>query len=85
MKRIPIILTIFILSTALYGCGVTKKSTMHRLKNKTDVVESMILLDPTRSKEKAGPEELIDPSKIKNIGNSKSRYKLFDWPLIKLS
>ena len=43
---------------------------MHRLKNKTDVVESMILPDPTRSNEKAGPEELIDPSKIKNIPES---------------
>ena len=70
MKRIPIILTIFILSTALYGCGVTKKSTMHRLKNKTDVVDAMILPDPTSSAKKAGSEELIDPDKFKNIPES---------------
>ena len=76
MKRIPIILTIFILSTALYGCGVTKKSTMHRLKNKTDVVDAMILPDLTSSDEKTGPEELIDPNKIKNIPESQRLKKI---------
>ncbi|MBC8285913.1 MAG: type II secretion system secretin GspD [Nitrospinae bacterium] len=68
MKRIPIILAVFILSTAWYGCGVTKKSTMHRLKNKTDAVDSMVLPDPTISNEQAG--ELIDPQKIKDIPKS---------------
>ena len=70
MKRIPIILIIFILSATWYGCGATKKSTMYRLKNKTDVVDAMILLDLTSSDEKTGPEELIDPNKIKNIPES---------------
>ena len=70
MKRIPIILIIFILSATWYGCGATKKSTMYRLKNKTDVVDAMILPDLTSSGEKTGPEELIDPNKIKNIPES---------------
>ena len=70
MKRIPIILIIFILSATWYGCGATKKSTMYRLKNKTDVVDAMILPDLTSSDEKTGPEELIDPNKIKNIPES---------------
>ena len=70
MKRIPIILIIFILSATWYGCGATKKSTMYRLKNKTDVVDAMILPDLTSSDEKTGPEELIDPDKIKNIPES---------------
>ena len=58
------------MSTAWSGCGVTKKSTMHRLKNKTDVVESMILPDPTRSSEKNGSEEIIDPGKLEKIPES---------------
>ncbi len=70
MKRIPIILIIFILSATWYGCGATKKSAMYRLKNKTDVVDAMILPDLTSSDEKTGPEELIDPNKIKNIPES---------------
>jgi general secretion pathway protein D len=43
---------------------------MYRLKNKTDVVDAMILPDLTSSDEKTGPEELIDPNKIKNIPES---------------
>ena len=70
MKRIPVILTIFILSAAWYGCGATKKSTMHRLKDKTDIVNAMILPDPASINRKAGDEELIDPDKIKNIPES---------------
>ncbi|MEE3347881.1 MAG: hypothetical protein VX186_06970, partial [Nitrospinota bacterium] len=70
MKRIPIILIIFILSAAWYGCGVTKKSTMHRLKNKVDVVDAMLLPDPTRSSEKNGSEEIIDPGKLEKIPES---------------
>lgn len=70
MKRIPIILIVLILSTAWTGCGVTKKSTMQRLQNKTDVIDSMVLPDPTSRSEKAGAEELIDPSKIRNIPKS---------------
>ena len=70
MKRIPVILTIFILSAAWYGCGATKKSTMHRLKDKTDIVDAMILPDPASINKKAGDEELIDPDKIKNIPKS---------------
>ena len=76
MKRIPIILIIFILSATWYGCGATKKSTMYRLKNKTDVVDAMILLDLTSSDEKTGPEELIDPNKIKNIPESQRLKKI---------
>jgi general secretion pathway protein D len=67
MKQIPIILSIFILSTAYYGCGVTKKSTMHRLTNKADNIDSMVL--PNRHKNKK-IEELIDPQKIKDIPKS---------------
>ena len=76
MKRIPIILIIFILSATWYGCGATKKSTMYRLKNKTDVVDAMILPDLTSSDEKTGPEELIDPNKIKNIPESQRLKKI---------
>jgi general secretion pathway protein D len=74
MKRIPIILAAFVLSTAWYGCGATKKSTMHRLKNKTDVVDSMVLSD--RSSEKTGAEELIDPEKIRDIPKSQHSKKI---------
>ena len=76
MKRFPIILAVFILSTAWYGCGVTKKSTMHRLKNKTDVVDSMMLPDPTRDDEKVTAGELIDPQKIKAIPKPVSSKKI---------
>jgi general secretion pathway protein D len=87
MKRISIILAIFILSTAYYGCGVTKKSTMDRLKNKTDVIGSMVLVDPLRSNEQAGTGELIDSQKIKDIPKSinlkKIRIKNDSTPLLK--
>jgi len=66
MKQISIILTVSILTLTWAGCGVTKKSTMHRLKNKTDVVDSMILQNPDSSK-KNGSEEIIDAGKLKNI------------------
>lgn len=75
MKRTSIILAIFILSTTWYGCGVTKKSTMHRLKNKTDVIDSMIL-DTTRSDQQAGKGELIDSQKIKDIPKSADLKKI---------
>ena len=69
MKRAHIILAVFIASTAWYGCGVTKKSTMHRLKNKADVIDSMLL--PTKEDSKsAKPAELIDAQKIKSIPKS---------------
>ena len=87
MKRTSIILAMFILSTVCYGCGVTKKSTMHRLKNKTDVIDSMVLVDPPRSNQKAGTGELIDPQKIKDIPKStnlkKVRIKSDSTPLLK--
>ncbi|MBT3183540.1 MAG: type II secretion system secretin GspD [Nitrospina sp.] len=76
MKRIPILLTIFILSATWYGCGATKKSTMHRLKDKTDVVDAMILPDPASVDKKAGADELIDPDKIKNIPESKHQKRI---------
>ena len=76
MKRTSIILAIFILSTAWYGCGVTKKSTMHRLKNKTDVIDSMVLVDPASSDQQAGTGELIDSQKIKNIPKSTDLKKI---------
>jgi len=74
MKRISILLAVLILSTAWYGCGATKKSTMHRLKNKTDAVDSMIL--PDRGSEKTGAEELIDPKKIRDIPKSQHSKKI---------
>ena len=87
MKRIFIILAMFILSTAWYGCGVTKKSTMHRLKNKTDVIGSMVLVESPRSNEQAGTGELIDSQKIKDIPKSinlkKIRIKSDNTPLLK--
>ena len=73
MKRILIILTVFTLSATWFGCGATKKSTMHRLKNKTDVVDAMILQDPSSSSTNVGAEELIDSGKIKNIPQSQQR------------
>lgn len=86
MKRTSIILAIFILSTTSYGCGVTKKSTMHRLKNKTDVIDSMVL-DTTRSNQQTGTGELIDSQKIKDIPKSadlkKIRIKSDNTPLLK--
>jgi general secretion pathway protein D len=76
MKRTPIILAMFILSTTWYGCGVTKKSTMHRLKNKTDVIDSMVLVDPTSSDQQAGKGELIDSQKIKDLPKSTDLKKI---------
>ena len=87
MKRTSIILAIFILSTAWYGCGVTKKSTMHRLKNKTDVIDSMVLVDSASKDQQAGTGELIDSQKIKDIPKSinlkKIRIKSDSTPLLK--
>ena len=87
MKRTFIILVMFILSTAWYGCGVTKKSTMDRLKNKTDVIGSMVLVDPPNSNEQAATGELIDSQKIKDIPKSinlkKIRIKSDSTPLLK--
>ena len=87
MKRISIISAILILSATLFGCGVTKKSTMHRLKNKTDVVDTMILQDPASSSKNVEAEELIDPGKIKNIPESPHQNKIrvtgSDVPLLK--
>ena len=68
MKRSHIILAVFIASTAWYGCGVTKKSTMHRLKNKADAIDSMLL--PAKNLKNAKTAELIDAKKIKSIPNS---------------
>ncbi|MBT3923889.1 MAG: type II secretion system secretin GspD [Nitrospina sp.] len=70
MKRILIILTVFTLSAAWFGCGATKKSTMNRLQNKTDVIDAMIFQDPANNSKNIGTEELIDPSKIKSIPQS---------------
>ena len=67
MKRASIILAILILSSAWYGCGVTKKSTMQRLKNKSDVIDSMVFKSPPRKSEKAETGDLIDSQKIKEI------------------
>ncbi len=73
MKRTLSILIIFTLSATWYGCGATKKSTMHRLKSKTDVVDSMILPDPKSSREKkVASEAIIDPDKISRIPKSPS-------------
>ncbi len=73
MKRTSVILIIFTLSALWYGCGATKKSTMHRLKSKTDVVNAMILPGPASNRDSVrnrGSEEIIDPDKIKNIPKS---------------
>ena len=64
------------MSATWYGCGATKKSTMHRLKDKTDVVDAMILPDPASVDKKAGADELIDPDKIKNIPESKHQKRI---------
>ena len=60
---------------------------MHRLKNKTDVIGSMVLVDPPRSSEQAGTGELIDSQKIKDIPKSinlkKIRIKSDNTPLLK--
>jgi general secretion pathway protein D len=76
MKRILIILAVFLLSAAWFGCGVTKKSTMHRLKNKTDIVDGMVLPGSESSSEKIGSEEIVDPGKIKKIPESPRRKKI---------
>jgi general secretion pathway protein D len=76
MKRISIILAVFILSAAWFGCGTTKKSTMHRLKNKTDVVDAMILPDRENSDKNMKTDELIDSGKIKNIPDSPQLKKI---------
>jgi general secretion pathway protein D len=76
MTRTSIILAMFILSTTWYGCGVTKKSTMHRLKNKTDVIDSMILVKPTSSDKQDAAGELIDAQKIKDIPKSTDLKKI---------
>ena len=87
MKRTSIILTMLILSTAWYGCGVTKKSTMQRLKNKTDVIDAMILPDQTSTDQQADTGELIDSQKIKGIPKStvikKIRILADNTPLLK--
>ena len=67
MKRAYFILAVFITSTAWYGCGVTKKSTMHRLKNRADAIDSMLL--PSKDTKSAKPVELIDAQKIKIAGS----------------
>ncbi|MZH02999.1 MAG: type II secretion system protein GspD [Nitrospinae bacterium] len=76
MKRTSIFLAIFILSTAWYGCGVTKKSTMQRLKNKTDVIDSMVLPAPIDKERQAETGELIDSQKIKDIPKSAELKKI---------
>ena len=56
------------LSLALPGCSFNKKSTMERLKNKTDTVDSMILPEKKASSEsKAKSAEVIDKNKLKQI------------------
>ena len=74
MKRAYIILAMFIASTAWYGCGVTKKSTMHRLKNRADAIDSMLL--PSKDTKSAKPVELIDAQKIKSIPKSTQLKKI---------
>jgi general secretion pathway protein D len=76
MKRISVILAIFILSATWYGCGATKKSTMHRLKNKSDVVDSMILPDRKSDTKNLTDDELIDPGEIENIPESQNQNKI---------
>jgi general secretion pathway protein D len=76
MTRTSIILAMLILSITWYGCGVTKKSTMHRLKNKTDVIDSMVLVKPTSSDQKDEAGELIDSQKIKDIPKSTDLKKI---------
>lgn len=49
---------------------MTKKSTMHRLKNKADVIDSMVLEDRTNSDQQVEEGELIDSQKIKDIPKS---------------
>jgi general secretion pathway protein D len=66
MKRIPVILALLILSATWYGCGVAKKSTMHRLKSKTDVVDAMVLPSAENDKN-VQTDELIDSGKIENL------------------
>ena len=64
-----IITTILIsLSLALPGCSFNKKSTMERLKNKTDTVDSMILPKiKVSSKLNAKNPEIIDKDKLQQI------------------
>ena len=64
-----IVVTILIsLSLALPGCSFNKKSTMERLRNKTDTVDSMILPKLKASSEsKTKSSEIIDKNKLKKI------------------
>lgn len=70
MKRIPIILIIFSLSLAAYGCGVTKKSTLNRLKNKTDVVDAMVLGGTDKGRDSAETKDLEKSSEASKIPKS---------------
>ncbi len=76
MKRIFIILIVFTLPTVWLGCGATKKSTMQRLQNKTDVVESMRLPDSAQSDQQMSSEDIIDPDKINDIPKSQELKKI---------
>jgi len=68
MKKNILIVLLISLPLVLSGCSFNKKSTMERLKNKTDSVDSMLLPEKTaspESKNKAG--DIIDKNKLKQI------------------
>ncbi|MFT4577381.1 MAG: general secretion pathway protein D [Nitrospinales bacterium] len=67
MKKNIFVTIIISLSLLLPGCSFNKKSTMDRLKNKSDSVESMKLPDKDSSSRSQNNVELIDNKKLKRI------------------
>ena len=68
MKKNILIILLITFPLALSGCSFNKKSTMDRLKNKTDNVDSMLLPERTVSSEsKNKATDIIDKNKLKQI------------------
>ena len=67
MKKNIFVTVLISLSLLLPGCSFNKKSTMDRLKNKTDSVESMKFPEKVQSSGSQDNVELIDNKKLKQI------------------
>jgi general secretion pathway protein D len=67
MKKNILVTVLISLSLLLPGCSFNKKSTMDRLKNKSDSVESMKFPEKVQSLGSQDNVELIDNKKLKQI------------------
>ncbi|MEC7785876.1 MAG: hypothetical protein VX579_02910 [Nitrospinota bacterium] len=70
MKKNILIAILIFLPLAFSGCSFNKKSTMERLKNKSDSIESMRLPDKTDSNDTQNQDkniDIIDKGKLKQI------------------